>query len=53
MDEEAKNPDDRRSRLLEEIQRKAKDDPELAARLEAAMYVMEKYKDTLQRLADS
>ena len=53
MDEEAKNPDDRRSRLLEEIQRKAKDDPELAAQLEAAMYVMEKYKDTLQRLADS
>jgi len=53
MEEQAKARDDRRSRFLEEIQKKAKDDPELAARLEAAMYVMERYKDTLQRLADS
>jgi hypothetical protein len=36
-----------------ELQEKAKDDPELAAHLEAANRVIERYRDTLQRLAES
>jgi len=36
-----------------ELHEKAKDDPELAVHLEAAERVIERYRDTLQRLANS
>ena len=42
----------RYSPLWLEYQKRAKDDPELAKQLEAAMSVIERNSDTLQRLAD-
>ena len=36
-----------------EIDEKAKDDPEFAEQIRVARQVMEKYAETLQRLADS
>ena len=53
MEEKAKPRDDRRGLLWTELQEKAKDDPELAKHLEAARRVMERYSETLERLADS
>jgi hypothetical protein len=53
MEEKAKPRDDRRCLLWTELQEKAKDDPELSEQLEAAKRVMEKYSETLERLADS
>ncbi len=49
----AKPNKDRNSPLWLELQEKAKDDPELAKQLEVAKSVMERYSETLQRLADS
>ena len=53
MEDKAKPNDGRHGPLREEFREKAKDDPELAAHLEAAKSVMERYCETLQRLADS
>ncbi len=53
MKEKAKPDDDRRSRIWVELQEKAKDDPQLAEQIVAAKRVMERYSETLQRLADS
>jgi hypothetical protein len=53
VEEEAKPDNVRHSPLWVELQEKAKDYPELAAHMEAAKSVMERYSDTLQRLADS
>lgn len=53
MEEKAKPNNDRHSRLWAEIHEKAKDDPELVQKLEVAKRVMERYSETLQRLADS
>jgi hypothetical protein len=53
MEEKAKPRDDRRGLLWTELQEKAKDDPEFSEQLEAAKRVMEKYSETLERLADS
>jgi hypothetical protein len=53
MEEKGKPRDDRHGPLWAEPQEKAKDDPELAKQLEAARRVMERYSETLQRLADS
>jgi hypothetical protein len=53
MEEKAKPRDDRHGLLWTELQEKAKDDPELAKHLEAAKRVMERYSETLERLADS
>lgn len=53
MEEKAKLGDDRRKFLWAELQEKAKDDPELAKHLDIAKSVIERYSETLQRLADS
>jgi len=53
MEEKAKPATDRDSPLWVELEEKAKDDPELAKHLEVAKSVMERYSETLQRLADS
>jgi hypothetical protein len=53
VEEKAKPDTDRNSPLWLELQEKAKDDPELAKQLEVAKSVMERYNETLQRLADS
>jgi hypothetical protein len=53
VEEKAKPDHDRHSPLWTELLEKAKDDPELAAHMEAAKSVMERYSETLQRLADS
>jgi len=53
IEEKAKPSDNRHSRLWAEIQEKAKDDPQLAEQLEVAKRVMERYSETLQKLADS
>jgi hypothetical protein len=53
MEEEANISDEQASRRWAERIEKAKGDPELVAQLEAAKHVMEKYSETLQRLADS
>ncbi|MGO9317937.1 MAG: hypothetical protein ACLPXT_07120 [Terracidiphilus sp.] len=53
MEVKAKPNKDRNSPLWLELQEKAKDDPELAKQLEVAKSVMERYSETLQRLADS
>lgn len=53
MEEKAKPDTERNSPLWLELQEKAKDDPELAKQLEVAKSVMERYSDTLQKLADS
>ena len=53
MEDKAKAGDDHPSRLWAELEEKTKDDPELAKHLEAAKHVIEKYRETLQRLADS
>ena len=52
MEEKAKPDTDRHSPLSVELQEKSKDDPELAKQLEVAKRVMERYSDTLQKLAD-
>jgi hypothetical protein len=53
MEEEARNRDDRHGHLLEDFEKEAKDEPELAAKLEAVDRAMKRYKEALQRLADS
>jgi hypothetical protein len=53
MEEKGKPPDDHRGPLWTELQEKAKDDPELSEQLEAAKRVIERYSETLRRLADS
>ena len=53
MEEKAKPHDDRHGPHCAELHEKAKDDPELAKQLEAAKRVIERYSETLQRLADS
>ena len=53
MEETAKTGNDCQGLLGIELQEEAKDDPELAKQLEAAKQVMERYSETLQRLADS
>jgi hypothetical protein len=53
VEEKAKPDNVRHGRLWAELLEKAKDDPELAAHLEAAKRVIERYRDTLQRLAES
>jgi hypothetical protein len=53
MEEKGKPPDDRRGLLWAELHDQAKDDPELAKQLEAAKRVIERYSETLRRLADS
>jgi hypothetical protein len=53
VEEKAKLDNARHSPLWVELQEEAKDDPELASQLEAANRVIERYRDTLQRLAES
>jgi hypothetical protein len=53
MEERAKPRADHHGPPWTEIQEKAKDDPDLAKQMEAARRVMERYSETLQRLADS
>jgi hypothetical protein len=53
MEEKSKPRDGRHSLLWEELQEKAKGDPELAKQLEVAMSIIERYSETLQMLADS
>lgn len=53
MEEEVNIPDEQASRRWAERLEKTKDDPRLIAKLEAAKHVMERYRETLQRLADS
>ncbi len=53
MEEKAKHGDDRHSQIWAELHEKAKDEPQLADMLEVAKRVMERYSETLQRLADS
>lgn len=53
MKEKVKLENDLRSPLWRELQEKAKDDSELAGKLEASQRVIERYSETLQRLADS
>ncbi len=48
-----KSDDYRHSQHRAELKEKAKLDPQLAQQLEAAKRVMEKYSETLKRLADS
>ena len=53
MEEKAKPDHDRHSKIWAELQEKAKDDPELAGKLEASKRVTERYSEALQKLADS
>ena len=53
MEEKTKPGSVRHILLWAELQQKAKDDPELAKKLDAAKSVIERYRETLQRLADS
>jgi hypothetical protein len=53
VDEKAKPDTDRNSPRWLELQEKAKDDPELAAKVEVAKRVLERYREALQQLADS
>jgi hypothetical protein len=53
MEKDAKTDDDRNRPIQAELLKNAKDDPELTVQLEAAQRVIEQYRDTLQRLADS
>jgi hypothetical protein len=53
VEEKAKPDTGHHSPLWLELQEKAKDDHELAGKLEVARRVMERYSDTLQKLADS
>jgi len=53
MKKTAKPGDNRHSQHRAELQEKAKDDPQLAQKLEVAKRVMERYSETLQKLADS
>jgi|HubBroStandDraft_5_1064220.scaffolds.fasta_scaffold2861968_1 hypothetical protein len=53
MEEKTKTGNDRHGPLWTELQKKAKDDSELAEHLEAAERVIERYSETLQWLADS
>jgi hypothetical protein len=53
MSDKTKPEIDRRGRPWTELVEKAKDDPELAKVVEAAQHVIERYSETLQRLADS
>jgi hypothetical protein len=52
VEEKAKPEHDRCSQIWAELQEKAKEDPELAKKLKAEQNVMERYKETFQRLAD-
>jgi hypothetical protein len=52
-EEKAKPRDDRHGLLWAELHEKAKHDPELANHLEAAKSVIERYSETLHRLAGS
>ncbi len=51
MEKETESGKDRHSRLWTELIKKAKDDPELAEHLEVAQRVIERYRETLRRLA--
>jgi hypothetical protein len=53
MEEKTKTDNSPRSSRWAELEERAKDDPQLARRIEVAKQVMERYSDTLQRLADS
>ena len=53
MEEKAKIHENRSVLLWQELKEKAKDDPELARKLDAAERVMDRYSETCQRLADS
>ncbi len=53
MEEKAKTPEDRHGPLWIELREKTKDDPKLAKMLDTAEQVMDRYRETLQRLADS
>ena len=53
MEDKAKTDNHRYTLLSEELQKKAKDDPELARKLATAEHVIERYSEALQRLADS
>ena len=53
IENKAKPENNRHGPLWAELQEKAKDNPQLAKQLEAAKRVMERYRETLQRLADS
>jgi hypothetical protein len=53
MEEKAKTGNCRHNFLWEELQKKAKDDPELARKLAAAERVIDRYGEALQRLANS
>jgi len=53
MEEKAKFRENRHGSLWTQLQEKAKDDPELARHLEIAQDVIERYSETLERLADS
>ena len=50
MEEKTKPGSVRHILLWAELQQKAKDDPELAKKLDAAKSVIERYRETLQRL---
>lgn len=53
MENEATSRDGRDGPLWTELLERAKDDPELAEHLSAAKNVLDRYRETLQRLADS
>lgn len=53
MEEKEKLGSDRNSPLWMELQKRAKDDPELAEHVDAAKRVTERYRESFQRLADS
>jgi hypothetical protein len=53
MEDKAKTDNHRYTLLREDLQKKAKDDPELARKLATAGQVIERYSEALQRLADS
>jgi len=53
MEDKAKTDNHRYTLLREELQKKAKDDPELARKLATAEHVIERYSEALLRLADS
>jgi len=53
VEEKEKLGSDRNSPLWMELQKRAKDDPELAEHVDAAKRVTERYRESFQRLADS
>jgi hypothetical protein len=53
MAKKTKKDDGRHGSLWTELQKKAKNDPELATHIEAVKRAIERYSDTLKQLADS